>query len=81
MHKVRTLGGGRIGPAKSVLDRLEGGKVSPVSVRTPYFFSKVPYRIEVKYELFKQRNLSIPISPVQLDNATSILRALLGVLI
>ena len=53
MHKVRTLGGGRIGPAKSVLDRLEGGKVSPVSVRTSYFFSQVPYRIEVKYELFK----------------------------
>ena len=35
IHKVRSLGGGRGGPAKTVLARMRGGERSSVSVRTP----------------------------------------------
>ena len=35
IHKVRTLGEGRGGPAKTVLARMREGERSSVSVRTP----------------------------------------------
>ena len=42
------LGGGVRGdPANSVLARIGGGELA-VSVRTPFFFSQVSYRIEIK---------------------------------
>ena len=76
-------GGGeeRGGLAKSVLSRIGEESGSSVSVRTPQIFLQVCYKVEIKYELFRQPKLSIPISPVQLESTTSIPRALLGVLI
>ena len=49
IHKVRTLGRGRSGPAISVLARMGGGwrGGSAVSVRTPVF-SQVRYEKEIK---------------------------------
>ena len=47
IHKVCTLGGGRGGPAKSVLARMRGRRFS---CRRTYviFFSQVRYKIEIK---------------------------------
>ena len=74
-------GGERGGLAKGVLSRMGEESGSSLSVRTPQIFLQVFYKVEIKYELFRQPKLSIPISPVQLESTTSIPRALLGVLI
>ena len=78
IHKVRTPKGWRAGPGKKHTGLYE--RFIYKGTYTIIFFLKIFYKIEVKYELFRQPELSIPISPIQLESVTSIPSALLGVL-
>ena len=73
--------GGRGGPAKIILTHM-GGERRLICKRiyAINYFLQVLYKIKIKYEIFRQPKLTIPISPIQLESATSIPRALPSVL-
>ena len=64
IHKVHTLEGGRVGPAKSVLTRMRGGGVSAVTVRTPFFAGSLQDRNKIKkMSYLDSQNYRIPSLP------------------